>query len=59
MAPFCLYDDKGAIPCEAMLPAAHVGHYLWVLYLPPILIVIGSIVRNAYCERRGGEDEDR
>jgi hypothetical protein len=41
-----------------MLPTAHVGHYLWALYLPPILIVIGSIVRNAYRERRGGEDDD-
>ena len=41
----------------AMLPLAHVGHYLWVLYLPPVLIVIGSIARNAYRERRGGDEE--
>jgi cytochrome c-type biogenesis protein CcmH/NrfF len=35
-----------------MLPLAHVGHYLWVLYLPPILIVIGSLVRSRVLERR-------
>ena len=35
-----------------MLPVAHVGHWLWVLYLPPILIVIGSIVRSKVLERR-------
>ena len=36
-----------------MLPVAHVGHYIWVLYVPPVLIVIGSIARNTYRERRG------
>jgi hypothetical protein len=40
-----------------MLPAAHVTHWIWVMYLPPILIVIGSLVRNAIRERRG-EDGD-
>jgi hypothetical protein len=35
-----------------MLPLAHVGHYLWVLYLPPILIVVGSIARSKVLERR-------
>ncbi len=35
-----------------MLPLAHVSHYLWVLYLPPMLIVVGAIVRNALRERR-------
>ena len=25
------------------IPIAHVSHYLWVLYVPPILIVLGSI----------------
>jgi len=41
-----------------MLPVAHVGHWLWVLYLPPILIVAGSILRNAIRERRGDDGED-
>jgi hypothetical protein len=36
----------------AMLPVAHVGHYLWVLYVPPVLIVLGAIVKNVVSERR-------
>ena len=39
-----------------MLPVAHVGHYLWALYLPPVLIVIGSIVKNKIGERRDKDD---
>jgi len=35
-----------------MLPLAHVSHWLWVLYLPPVLIVLGSIVRTTLAERR-------
>lgn len=41
-----------------MLPLAHVGHYLWALYLPPILIVAGSIAWNKLSERRGRPDRD-
>jgi hypothetical protein len=41
-----------------MLPVAHVAHWLWILYLPPILIVAGSIVRNTIRERRGNDGED-
>jgi len=32
---------------------AHVSHWLWVLYLPPILIVLAAIVRATIAERRG------
>jgi cytochrome c-type biogenesis protein CcmH/NrfF len=42
------------------LPLAHVGHYLWVLYLIPVLVVIGGIVRTMILERRrqsGGEED--
>jgi cytochrome c-type biogenesis protein CcmH/NrfF len=42
------------------LPLAHVGHYLWVLYLVPVLVVIGGIVRTMLIERRkkeGDQDE--
>lgn len=40
-----------------MLPLAHVGHYLWTLYVIPILIVVAAIVRNTIAQRRarGGE----
>ena len=40
-----------------LVPAAHAGHWLWVLYLPPILIVAGSIVRSTLTERRRKRDE--
>jgi hypothetical protein len=39
-----------------LLPIAHVGHWLWALYLPPILIVLGSIVRTTVSERRKKRD---
>jgi cytochrome c-type biogenesis protein CcmH/NrfF len=40
------------------LPLAHVGHYLWVLYLVPVVIVVAGIVRSARVQRRGDcEDE--
>jgi hypothetical protein len=35
-----------------LLPLAHVSHWLWVLYVPPVLIVIGSIVWTMLSERR-------
>jgi hypothetical protein len=34
------------------LPLAHIGHYLWVLYLLPVVIVIGGILRSTISERR-------
>jgi hypothetical protein len=35
-----------------VVPLAHVGHYLWVLYLPPIVIVLVAIIRSTIAERR-------
>jgi hypothetical protein len=35
-----------------VLPLAHVSHWLWLLYVPPGLIVLGSIVRTTLLERR-------
>jgi hypothetical protein len=40
-----------------ILPVAHAGHWLWVLYLPPILIVVGSILRARFSERRKKRDD--
>jgi hypothetical protein len=34
-----------------MLPLAHAGHYLWILYLIPILVVVGSIVVQVWRDR--------
>jgi hypothetical protein len=41
-----------------LIPLAHAGHWLWVLYLPPILIVAGSILRTKLTERRSGRDDN-
>jgi hypothetical protein len=41
-----------------MLPVAHVAHYIWVLYLPPILIVAGSIIRAKILERRQSQSAE-
>lgn len=41
------------------LPLAHVGHYLWVLYVLPILIVVGAIVRNALAQRRISREDEK
>jgi hypothetical protein len=35
-----------------MLPLAHVGHYLWVLYLVPVAIVVAGIVKSTRAQRR-------
>jgi hypothetical protein len=42
-----------------MLPLAHVGHWLWVLYLPPLAIVLFSVVRSKLSERRQRRDDAR
>jgi len=37
------------------LPLAHLGHYLWILYLLPVLIVVAGIVFSIYSGgRRSG-----
>lgn len=42
----------------ALIPLAHVGHWLWVLYLPPVLIVVVSLARSTLAERRKKREED-
>ncbi len=37
-----------------MLPLAHIGHFLWILYLVPVVIVLGSIVAQL---RRDRDDD--
>jgi len=34
------------------LPLAHIGHYLWVFYLIPVLIVIGGIIHTTRADKR-------
>ena len=35
-----------------MPPVAHLGHWAWALYLPPLLVVIFTIARTKLAERR-------
>lgn len=39
------------------IPLAHVGHYLWILYLLPVAIVVGAIIRNSITQRRANREE--
>jgi hypothetical protein len=41
-----------------LIPLAHVGHWLWVLYLPPVLIVAASLARSTLAERRNKREKD-
>ena len=36
---------------------AHAGHWLWVLYLPPVAVVIFAIIRTTIAERRAAREE--
>jgi heme exporter protein D len=42
-----------------ILPLAHFGHYLWLMYIPPVLIVLGSIVKTTLSQRREGRRAER
>lgn len=37
---------------------AHLGHYTWVFFIPPVLIVLGSIVHTTLQQRRRAREED-
>ena len=40
-----------------MLPLAHVGHYLWVLYLIPVAIVVAGIVKSTRTQGRARRED--
>jgi hypothetical protein len=40
-----------------MLPLAHVGHYLWIFYLLPVVFVVIGIARTMLVERRGRDSK--
>jgi len=40
-----------------LVPLAHAGHWLWVLYLPPLLIVLGSILRTTIRDRKQSKSD--
>jgi hypothetical protein len=40
------------MPAAQLIPLAHAGHWLWVLYVPPVAVVVFSIVKTTISERR-------
>jgi cytochrome c-type biogenesis protein CcmH/NrfF len=40
-----------------LIPYAHAGHWLWVLYVPPVAVVVFSIVKTTISERRAMRKE--
>ena len=43
---------------DRVLPLAHAGHYIWTLYIPPVAIVVFSIVKTTISERRKAREEE-
>jgi uncharacterized membrane protein len=39
-------------------PLAHIGHWLWVFYLLPVLIVVFGVLRSSWVEKRKGRRPD-
>ena len=42
---------------DLLIPFAHAGHYIWVLYIPPVLVVLFAIIRTTISERRAAREE--
>jgi hypothetical protein len=43
----------------ALLILAHAGHWIaGLLYLAPVLIVVGALAYQSWKDRRAGDDED-
>ncbi len=41
------------------IPSAHLGHWAWVFYVIPLLIVIAGIIRSTLAEKkRDRRDQD-
>jgi hypothetical protein len=40
-----------------VLPLAHAGHWIWTLYVPPVAVVVFSIVKTTLSERRMAREE--
>jgi hypothetical protein len=48
-----------AMNLAQLIPLAHAGHWLWLLYVPPVAVVVISIVRTTIVERRAMREEER
>ncbi|MBS1678676.1 MAG: hypothetical protein JST08_14970 [Actinobacteria bacterium] len=41
------------------IPSAHLGHWLWVFYVIPVLIVVGGIIRSTRAEKKREREDKR
>ena len=41
-----------------VIPSAHLGHWLWVFYVIPVLIVVGGIIRSSRAEKKREREEE-
>jgi hypothetical protein len=39
------------------LPLAHIGHYLWIFYLLPVIFVVIGIAKTTLSEKRRDPDD--
>jgi hypothetical protein len=42
-----------------LIPSAHLGHWAWVFYVIPLLIVIGGIIRATLAEKKREREEKK
>jgi cytochrome c-type biogenesis protein CcmH/NrfF len=40
-----------------LIPYAHAGHWLWLLYVPPVGVVVFAIIKTTIAERRAEREE--
>lgn len=40
------------MPAAVLIPSAHLGHWLWIFYVIPVLIVIAGIIRSTRAEKK-------
>jgi cbb3-type cytochrome oxidase subunit 3 len=48
----------GQTAFAALLPLAHIGHWLWVFYVLPVIIVIGGIFWSTRAANRREREEE-
>jgi uncharacterized membrane protein len=46
------------MPVAVLIPSAHLGHWAWVFYVIPLLIVIAGIIRSTYREKKREREEE-
>jgi cytochrome c-type biogenesis protein CcmH/NrfF len=48
----------GQIASAALVPVAHIGHWLWVFYVLPVIIVIAGIFWSTRAANRREREEE-